>query len=110
VRRDRYPQEVVVTAARGVRWRAAALRERAEAQREWAVRRLRNAAQPAAPIQFPNAHDWICHCGQRYRVTETASATRLWPRTGFAAYSRHGLELGAQCVRCGEPLGLDPAS
>ena len=56
-------------------------------------------ARPAAAVS-----DWTCACGQAYRIGETATGLRLWPRSGVAAYSRHGLTPGACCIRCGAPL------
>jgi hypothetical protein len=58
---------------------------------------------PVAPNR-----ELACPCGQRYLVTGSGAALRLWPRAGNAGYNRHGLRAGCSCIRCGTRLAVGP--
>ena len=54
---------------------------------------------------FNNGHarsgDWMCGCGQKYRVLATDGDVRMWPKNSPEGYRVD--PVGAKCV-CGAPI------
>jgi len=62
------------------------------------------AATQPAETRSTKAVDWVCDCGQVYRLAVKGDRRTLWPRNSAVGFSTHGLGTDDTCVRCGKPL------